>query len=384
MSNKDASAIDTPIMFDGTAKHGLFPSLKDQFPTALMTPASEPFQFAQEEGMELPESYQFDGQTRSTEAFFVDTDTSALLVIKDGAVRFERYALTGGRNVQWTSFSVAKSFVSALIGIAVQEGHIADIEDPISRYVAVPAGSAYDGVRIKDVLQMSSGATWSEDYSDPNAEIHRMAEAMGEKGSLDDFVCSMTPDVEPGSLCRYNSGDTQVLGMLLVKATGRSITDYRQEKLYTPLGMESAGYWLQDSVGLEMAFAGMILTARDFAKIGELFRNKGLWNNNQIVPQSCVTASATPDAPHLLPGKVVVGGHILPLGYGYQWWVPEGDCGEFCAIGVYNQFVFVDPSRGTVIVKLSANRTYGTTNEESENQEMETVEFLRAIARELD
>ena len=148
--------------------------------------------------------------------------------------------------------------------------------------------------------------------------------------------------------------------------------------------MESAGYWLQDSVGLEMAIAGMILTARDFAKIGELFRNKGLWNNNQIVPQSWVTASVTPDAPHLLPGKVVVGGHILPLGYGYQWWIPEGDCGEFCAIGVYNQFVFVDPSRGTVIVKLSANRTYGTTNEESENQEMETIEFLRVIARKLD
>jgi CubicO group peptidase (beta-lactamase class C family) len=133
-----------------------------------------------------------------------------------------------------------------------------------------------------------------------------------------------------------------------------------------------------------MAFAGLNLTARDFARIGELYRNDGVCNGRQVVPRDWVRASVVADAPHLQPGRPLVGDHALPFGYGYQWWLPAGDRGEFAAIGVYNQFVFVDRSRRAVIVKLSANRAYGTTNEETTNREEETVEFLRAILRQLD
>jgi CubicO group peptidase (beta-lactamase class C family) len=384
MSDAISQPETTPSFFTGEPQHDTLSRMKDFFPTGEMKASSSPVQIPEGAAIELPQNYEFDGKTRSTEEFIVDTDTSALLVLKDGAVCLERYLLTGGRDVQWMSFSVAKSFISALIGIAVEDGSIASIEDPISDYVPSLRGSAYDGVRIVDVLQMSSGVRWDENYSDPDAEIHGFNEVMAGKGSFENFLAGMQREREPGTVCLYNSADTQALGLLLVKATGRSISDYMQEKLCEPLGMEAPGYWLLDCDGLEMAAGGVNLTARDFARIGELFRNKGQWNGQQIIPQSWASASVTPGAPHVMPGEVVVGDHNFSLGYGYQWWIPAGERGEFSAIGIYNQFVYVDPSRGVVIVKLSANRAYGTSSAEAVNREDETIEFLRAIASEFD
>jgi CubicO group peptidase (beta-lactamase class C family) len=153
-----------------------------------------------------------------------------------------------------------------------------------------------------------------------------------------------------------------------------------QEKLVEPLGFSSPAYWLIDSVGMEVAFAGLVMTARDYAKFGELYRNGGRWRGKQIVPESWVRASLTSDADHLEPGRPVIGGHPLDLGYGYQWWLPPGSSGEFSAIGVYNQFVYVSPTTKTVVVKLSANRMYGTSDDESTNRELETIAFLRRLA----
>ncbi|OPG72115.1 serine hydrolase [Pseudomonas ogarae] len=371
-------------LFSGAPQHETFPRLKDLLPTGKLSPAINPYYFPNGASIKFPDTYNFNGKEKASDSFFEATDTAALLVLKDGEVRYERYALTGGQNVHWISWSVAKSFISALVGIAVDEGHIRSIEDPISNYITVSPNSAYDGVSIKDVLQMSSGARWSEAYNDPDSEIHRLGAAMGGASTLDKFVAEMVRESEPGTVCRYNSGDTQALGSLLVHATKRSITDYMQEKLFGPLGMTSDGYWLLDSAGMEMAFAGLNLTAQDFAKLGELYRNGGVWQGQQIVPAEWVKKSITPDRPHLVSGQPILADHKLPLGYGYQWWIPDGASGEFSAIGIYNQFVYVDPSRGVVIVKLSSNRAYGTTMTEETNREIENIAFLRAIAAQFD
>lgn len=370
---------DLPL-FNGKPQHETLANMKFMLPTRRMEPAAQPWQFGMGVPAELPRTYEFDGARRESAEFLADTDTSALLVLKAGEIRHEQYWLTGGPDVQWISFSVAKSFVSALVGIAIAEGFIAGLDSQISDYVTVPPGSAYDGVTIKDVLQMSSGARWDETYSDPGSEVFRLGAAMGPGGSLLAFVCGMVRDTPPGTLCRYNSGDTQMLGQLLVAATGRSISDYMHEKLMRPLGMNAAGYWLIDSVGMEMAFAGVNLIARDFAKLGELYRRGGMWDGRQVVPAAWVRASVTPDAPHLLPGNI----KSVPFGYGYQWWIPESERDEFLAAGVYNQFVYVDPSREVVIVKLSANRRYGTTMTEATNRQVESVALFRAIAASLD
>ena len=381
MSNLETTPFDQLALFSGAPQHQNFGRFKDMAPTSAMAASTKPFHFPVGKSIDLPKNYSFEGQQKSVEEFFTETDTTALLVLKDGQMVLERYALTGGPDVHWISWSVSKSFVSALVGIAVHEGYIPNIEEAISDYIPVPKGSAYHGVSIKNVLQMSSGARWNEDYSDPSCDVFRLAAAMGGAMSLEEFVAGMATESAPGTVCRYNSGETQALGMLLAYATKRTLSDYMQEKLFEPLGMNAAGYWLVDKTGKEMSFAGLNLIARDFIKLGELYRIDGMWNGHQVVPSAWIKASITADAPHLVPGKPWLSDHTLPFGYGYQWWLPAGQDGEFTALGIYNQVVYADRSRGVVIYKQSANRAYGTSKDEATNREIETIEFVRAIAR---
>jgi CubicO group peptidase (beta-lactamase class C family) len=365
-------------LFSGAEQYENFNRLADIFPTTVMTAADTPFDFGDGEPMALPMTFSHRDKAVNVETFLSETDTSALLVIHKGKVRFERYMLTGGREVKWLSMSVSKSFIATGIGIAVDEGVI-DILKPITDYVPSLAGSAYDQVRIKDILQMSSGAAWNEDYSDVESDIMRLGRIMSVGGSLDDFVATLTRQREPGTYNHYNSADTQALAMLLSRATGMSVTDYLTTKVWHPLGMESDAHWLVDDENVEMAFGGLNATARDYAKLGELHRLNGVWQGQQLVSAGWVAAATTPDAPHLLPGV----SEDFPLGYGYQWWVPETTEAEYSAIGVYNQFIYVNPTRDLVIVKLSAFSDYALNLEESSYRELETIEFFREVGAQL-
>ena len=346
--------------------------------SSTLSPSSKPLHFKSSKAISLPASFNFNNAVIGTENFLQRTDTSALLVLKNGEIQFEKYWLTGGENIQWMSMSVAKSFISALVGIAIRDGHIKNIEEAISDYVPELKNSPYNNVRIKDVLQMSSGASWNEDYSDPESDINRWAKIFALGGSFDEFIQTLSYDFKPGTRNHYNSMDTQALGMLVNRATGKTITSYMTEMLWHPMGASNEGYWLLDSEGMEMAFAGLNVTARDYAKFGELYRLDGKLNGQQIVPKSWVKDSITPDGPHLTPGDNPLSDY--PLGYGYQWWVPGGDKGEFMAIGVYNQMIYVAPESNMVMVKLSANSSYGTAEDTDMASELETIEFFRAIA----
>lgn len=370
-------------LFNGEPQHESFNRMGDFFPTANLAQSPTPYQFPSGPELALPETFEFHGSTRTSADFLAETDTAALLVLHEGALRSEQYWLTGGPDVQWISWSVAKSFISALIGIAIGEGHIGSVDDRADDYVPELAGSAYEGVSIRAILQMSSGARWNEDYSDPNSDVARLGAALSGIGSLLEFVCGMEGEREAGTNCHYNSADTQVLGHMLIAATGRTITDYMQEKLCDPLGMESPGAWMVDGHGVEMAFGGLNLTARDYAKLGELYRRGGEWHGNQIVPSDWVGASTSSDETHMQVGQIMVGSEVFPFGYAYQWWVPSGGDGAFTAIGIYNQFVFVDPASGATVVKLSANHRYGLSPYEADDREGETVAFIRAVIAEL-
>lgn len=382
--NREAVGLAALGLFSGARQFENFSRIRSFVSTKAMRPSATPFDFPDGNAVCLPATYPCRGETRSLEGLIENTDTAALLVLKDGAVRYEQYYLTGGREVQWLSMSVAKSFLSALVGIALAEGAISDLDDPVERYAPFLTGSGYEGVSIRHILQMSSGTRWREDYVDPESEIFGLNGAMAPGGSHDQFLATMVRETTPGSLCQYNSADTQALGALLVGATGRSVADYMQEKICDPLGMESPSYWVEDSRGMELAYAGLLMTARDFAKLGELYRKHGLWEGQRIVPEDYVTASLTVAAPHLAAGQPLVGGYNFPLGYGYQWWLPDGDIGEFSAIGVYNQYVYVDPSRGVTIVKLSANPRYGLSHDDEDNKDAENIEAFRAICRAFD
>lgn len=368
-------------LFSGIPQLDNFANFKNLVPVSRMAPSSTPRVWPQGEQIALPETYRFNGEDLSVEGLLRDTSTSALIVLRDGKVRYEGYWHTGGPDVQWISMSVAKSFVSAMVGMLVDDGAIGDIDEPISDYVRVEPGSAYDGVSIRNTLLMSSGARWNEDYSSQESDVRGLNQAMrGIGGDLDEFIARMSPEHAPGSLCRYNSGETQVLGALIRSASGKSVSEFMHERLMEPLGFERDGYWWVDTSGVEAAFGGLNLTARDFARLGELYRLGGVWDGSRLLSEEWVRDSTTVTAPQCAPERLALPGQEAAWGYGYQWWLPVNDHGAYTAIGVYNQFVFVDPVTNTTIVKLSANERYGTSATEEGNLEDENIAFLLTLA----
>jgi CubicO group peptidase (beta-lactamase class C family) len=365
-------------LFTGISQSENFSNLKHLVPVREMPAASNPRPWPVGAPIELPEAFAVHGAHRSVHEFLARTATSALLVIRDGEIRYENYWAPGARQVQWLSMSVAKSFTSALVGAAVADGAIRSIDDAISDYLTVEPGSAYDGVSIRDVLLMSSGARWNEDYSDPSSDAKSLMDATaGDGGNLEHFVAHLVKDFEPGTVCQYNSGDTQALGLLIRAATGRSISDYMQTKLIEPLGFEDPGYWLLDASGTELAFGGLNLTARDFARIGELYVRGGEWHGTQVIDEAWVRDSVRVTADHCV---LEAEDGFPATGYGYQWWLPRGEENVFSAIGVYNQFVYVNPATRTTIVKLSANPTYGLSVSEDDNLEEANLALLNTIS----
>lgn len=352
-----------------------FRSMGETLDSRVIHRGGETFEFRRAE-RDLPENYVFKGAVKKIAPFLERTDTTGIVVVKDDTILYERYYLGNTGTSKAISWSVAKSFVSALFGIALHEGHIKDIGQPVTAYVPLLNVSGYKDVPIKHVLQMSSGIRFNEDYADFNSDINRMGRAIALKTPLDDFVASLQSERKPGVYNHYVSMDTQVLGMIIREATGKNLSAYAEEKLWKPLGMESDALWLVDSAGMEAAFGGLNVVLRDYARFGRLYLNNGNWNGVQVVPAAWVKASVTPDAPHLMPGKRDSSGWVL--GYGYQWWIPENPEGDFLAIGIYGQFIYIHPRHRIVIAKTSA---YADYNRDGDDMEIESIEMFRAIAR---
>lgn len=197
-------------------------------------------------------------------------------------------------------------------------------------------------------------------------------------GSFDEFATTLEIEREEGVYLHYVSIDTHVLGMVLRHATGREITDYLNEKLWSKIGAEANAIYMVDSLNQPMVLGGLNLRTRDYARFGKLYLDNGQWNGEQIVPAQWVADSITPDAPHLVPGKR--DSSEINLGYGYQWWIPENADQEFMALGIYGQYIYINQKAGVVIVKNSANIDFMKNNFESAT---ETVELFRAIATSL-
>jgi CubicO group peptidase (beta-lactamase class C family) len=189
---------------------------------------------------------------------------------------------------------------------------------------------------------------------------------------------TLTREHAPGTYLRYNSMDTQVLGMVLRHATGMSLAAYLSTRLWQPVGMQDDAYYLTDRHGVEFAAGGRNATLRDYARLGLLYAHSGNWRGVQIVPAEWVRASITPDAPQLMPGRRVSSTEIW--GYGYHWWIPDLE-GDYVAVGIFNQFIYVNPRERLVIVKSSANHTYGTGHgyDETKDREGGHLALFKAI-----
>lgn len=292
---------------------------------------------------------------------------TGIVVLHAGAVVHEDYRLGTGRDDLRVSWSMAKSALSLLLGTLVADGTIPDLDAPVTQYAPLLRGSAYDGATIRDVLRMSSGVRFNEDYLDFWSDINRMGRVLALGGSMDGFAAGLTARRgPPGSDWQYVSIDTHVIGMVIRGATGRSIPELMQERLFEPLGLDRAPYYVTDGDGVAFVLGGLNLTTRDFARIGQLVVQDGRWQGRQIVPADWIAEST---APGPYPAE-------FGTGYGYQWWLPpEARPGEVWARGVYGQNIWIDRAHDVVIAVNSADRLFEEPEVMPQN-----VAMFRAIA----
>jgi CubicO group peptidase (beta-lactamase class C family) len=274
-------------------------------------------------------------------AFEPDRNTQSLVVVRGGEIVGEWYA-DGADATSWAaSWSVAKSFASAAVGIAVDDGSIASVDDPAARYLTEWAGTEHDDITVEHLLQMSSGIDWNEDYRGSDAEIVRMV--VGEPDQLA-YAMSIPVAVDPGTRWSYSSGDTMLLAGVLEAATGEPLHEFATERLMEPIGMRQVEWW-RDAEGNTLGYCCLDATSRDFARLGLLYLHGGNWDGEQIVPSAWVDASIEPVS--------TSGGS-----YGYQWWTYEIEgtpSDTFLAEGIDGQFIYVIPSLDLVVVR---NGTY--------------------------
>lgn len=320
----------------------------------------------------LPSTYAFNGEVREVGAFLDRTETTGLLVVRAGTILHEEYRLGADEHSLFTSWSMAKSVLSALIGIAIEEGHISSLRDPIGLYVPGLREADYGAVPIEDALTMSSGIHFDEDYDNPLSDINMLfIRAMAMGVPVEQSIMELESIREPGTYNDYVSSDSMALGLVLEHATGMRVADYLSSRIWGPMGAEADATWSTDRTGREFALCCLNATLRDYARFGRLYLQGGVRDGQPIVPEAWVHQSLNPNAAHLQPGENP--DSSWTFGYGYQWWLPEAPQGDFLAIGVWGQYVYVYPEFDIVIVKTSADPNFDDNDHES-------VALFRAIA----
>lgn len=281
------------------------------------------------------------------EDWIAERALTALVVLKDGEVRYEEYFLGTGVEDLRISWSVAKSYLSVLLGIVLEEGAIASLDDPVTRYAPSLIGTAYDGATVRNVAQMASGVAFDEDYFDFWSDINRMGRVLALGGSMDGFAEGIDATfTDPGAQWQYVSIDTHVLGMVIRGATGRSIPELLTERVLQPLGPEADAEYVTDGLGVAFVLGGLNMRTRDYARFGQMVLEGGRANGRQIVPEAWIVESTAASAP-TAEGRE---------GYGYQWWLPaDARPGEVFARGVYGQYIYLDRVRGVVIAVNAAD-----------------------------
>ena len=295
----------------------------------------------------LDVTYTYNGQKRTLDDYLALTNTHGFVVL-DAArgqdVVFERYTFAA-RDTRFQSWSMAKSFTSAAVGIALDEGAIDSIDDPVTKYIPDLAGSGYDGVSIRDLLRMSSGIAWEETLDVPPVHV---AASLG--APLPAMAKQRKRGWEPGSRFEYTSMNSFVLAWLVARATGVPYHRYVEQKLWQPGGMESTVHLGNDSNGNSMGYCCYYATDRDFARFGLLYLRGGRANGRQVVPEWWVKESTRPSA-------------SFNQGYGLHWWL--GEDGDFMASGLAGQHIYVSPKYKVVIVKSTLATVFGSDETET-------------------
>lgn len=274
------------------------------------------------------------------DAYMASQRSAALLILQRGQLRLERYGLGFDAQGRWTSFSIAKSFTSLLVGAALRDGHIKSMGDKVTAYIPELKGSAYDAVSVEQLMTMTSGVRWNEDYADPQSDVARFINHQPPPGedALISYLRQLPRAAPPGERWNYSTGETNLIGILVMKATGRPLTQYLQEKIWQPAGMEQQVTWLLNKTGNEISGCCLQAAARDYARFGQFILEGAQVGGEPVVADGWLQQATRKQADIGVPGR----------GYGYQWWTYGN--GSFAARGIFGQGIFIDPQRQLVIV----------------------------------
>jgi CubicO group peptidase (beta-lactamase class C family) len=275
-------------------------------------------------------------------AYVASQRIAGLVVLHQGRVRLERYGLGFDAQGRWTSFSVAKSVTSLLVGAAVRDGHIRSLDDKVSDYLPQMKGSAYDQVSLRQLLTMTSGVRWNEDYGDKNSDVARFNNHQPEPGvdALVSYLRQLPREVPAGTRFHYSTGETNLVGVLVAQATGKPLAQYLSEKVWGPAGMEAPATWILSKTGQEISGCCLQASTRDFARVGQfiLEGTRPVGGGEPLVPEAWLADATRAQVGIGTPGR----------GYGYQWWIyPDG---SYTARGIFGQGLYIDPARQLVIV----------------------------------
>jgi len=344
-----------------------FRNIDRLFPTRIVHAGNSPSSLPERE--EQLQNFHFTSRDKEYDLYdFLSLNrVSGIIVIKDGEVAFEKYLLGNTRETKWMSMSVVKSMTATLVGMAIKDGYIKSVDDALTDYLPQFKGSAYDGVSIRNLLQMASGVDWNETYTDPKSDRRAMLEAQisQKPGAILDLMAKLGRAAGPGTRWNYSTGETSVVGALVNAATGKHVADYLSEKIWIPAGMESdASWWLDSPDGQEIGGSGLSATLRDYARFGQFMLAGGVVDGNETLPDGWIDAATSP--------KAIAGENVE---YGYMWW--PLDMGAYSAIGIFGQFVYVHPDSNLVVAMWSAQpKPVGT-------DAIDEYEFFNALANAL-
>ncbi|HEY8616558.1 serine hydrolase [Phenylobacterium sp.] len=293
---------------------------------------------------EIAPSFTYGGKTFTVDDYMKAYNVSGVLVLKDGKILLERYGMGRKPQDRWTSFSVAKSVTSTLVGAAIQDGKIKGLNDVVTNYIPELKGSAYEGVTVRQLLMMSSGVKWNEDYADPNSDVARAGTAIQEPGvnPIVSYMRRLPRANAPGTKFTYNTGETDLVGVLVSNAVGKPLATYASEKLWKPYGMERDGIWMTDLAGHERGGCCMSMTLRDYGRVGQFILDGGKAGGKQILPVSWTKEATSPQITNGAPAP----------GYGYFWWMRPN--GSYDAAGIFGQSITTFPQDRLIVVINSA------------------------------
>jgi CubicO group peptidase (beta-lactamase class C family) len=328
--------------------------------------------------------YEWAGQRLSLEDFQSRGKVKALLVLQDGKVVYEHHRWPNGPTTLHQSWSMMKQVLSALVGMAIQQGRIASVDEPMDRYAPQLAANGFKGVTFRQALMMSAGIRYNEEVDRVSMFkqliAHRFTAGLAGH-TLDEKVTEAALDrvYEPGSRHQYASIVSQALALALEGAQGQPLHRILSRDIWTPLGMPDDARLLTDDQGRDLGLCCLYATARSYAAFGQWYMQGGMWRGQPLLNAQWVQDSTT-----FAPGKAWRSNHVPRpvktqelMGFGYHWWPLEGGRDDFIALGIQGQMIHVSPRHGVVTVRLSDDVSAGYHNEEAVTMARAVADFLK-------